>query len=1134
MRLLRLDIQSLPGIEPGFVLDDLAPGINLVTGPNAVGKSSLLRALRCVVVPPGPRDPPALAVNAAFLDGGRWTARRSGSQQSWELDGRAADRPSLPEPEDLQAYWVSMENLLAAAAGDERLVSELRRALAGGFDLRTLRAGLTPPARLGQAEQRALSAARDSLRAAAAHYEALRIEETALPGLRARIEAARAAARQAQQLAEALILADARAAREAAAAVLATFPAGMDALRGNEREELERIDSRRHSLREGMAGVVSREEAARAALAATGLAEERPAEAELDGWLQRLAAAQRQRDQLDDRRGELEQALARNAAAQAALGSGVEPPRLTPATLQQAEPLARALHGKSLARAELVERIEETGEPPQEGQVEHYALAAAALRSWLTGRTRNARLRRMALAVAFLAAAVALGFGAWIADWAVVAASAAALLAVAGAALAERQGAGDPAVALALAGLDAPSAWEPEAVEEKLAEIEQALAVLREQRARAESAALDRRRLERLECELESLEVKRVTLAQEQGFDPAITATGLDHFARLSTEWHEARQSVAALNAAVRRLQGEVDTTSGAVQGFLDRWHCSGAGGLDGLAAALRGLAGRSRAAAAARQQIEAAGLERANLRRSVAELHEDETRLYARAGLPFGERESLLARLERLDSWRAQREELLDAERRVAAAEQALAGEPALAGRAVHGERVALAEEHTAARADADGLEGLLARCTRIETRLADAGADRRLATAQADVDMARAALADGRDSALLAEAGLCLLDGVEAEHRSEHEPALMSDARERFREFTHHDWDVILDENDELTALDLRQGARRGLEALSSGTRMQLLLALRVAWIRSVERGRARLPLFFDEALTTSDEQRFAAVARSLQRLADDEERQVFYLSARRQELELWRRATGRAPHHVDLAAVRFGAAVASPSDYTLPETAAVPPPGELGPEAYAAQVGVPALDSRLDAGAVHLFHLLRDDLSLLHRLMNEWRIDSLGQLEALLQSRAAAAAVPDDRWRQVLSGRCAAARAWLQAWRLGRGKPVDRGALEASGALTARFLDPVSALAEKLGGDGRRLVEHLQAGDIARLRSSSIDDLAEWLSGAGYIDPAEVLDAAGRERTVLLALGDRVESEQLRRVVGWLEAGMAGIDD
>jgi DNA repair protein SbcC/Rad50 len=587
---------------------------------------------------------------------------------------------------------------------------------------------------------------------------------------------------------------------------------------------------------------------------------------------------------------------------------------------------------------------------------------------------------------------------------------------------------------------------------------------------------------------------------------------------------------VAALNAAIRRLQGELDATAGAVQGVLARWHCSAAGGLDGLAVALRELAARSRAAAAAHQQIEAAGLERGNLRRSIAELHEDETRLYAQAGLSFGERDTLLARLEQLDTWRERREELLDAERRVAAADQALAGEPQLVERAARGERMALADEHAAARADADGLEELLAMCTRIETRLADAGADRRLARAQAEVDMARAALADCLDSALLAEAGLCLLDEVEAEHRSEHEPALMSDARERFREFTHHAWDVALDEDDELIALDLRQGAQRGLEALSSGTRMQLLLALRVAWIRSVERGRARLPLFFDEALTTSDEQRFATVARSLQRLADDEQRQVFYLSARRQEVELWSRSTGRAPHHIDLAAVRFGATAASPADYALPEATAMPPPGELGPEAYAARLGVPGLDPRLDAGAVHLFHLLRDDLPLLHRLMNDWRIDSLGQLEALLGSRAAAAAVPDEIRRQALSGRCATTRAWLQAWRIGRGKPVDRGALEASGALTARFLEPVTALAEQLGGDGRRLVEQLRAGEVARLRTSSIEELAEWLAEAGYVDPAEVLDAAGRERDVLLTLGDRVENAELRRGLGWLEAGVA----
>ena len=62
MRLTRLKIQQLPGIDPGFELDKIDPGVNLVTGPNAIGKSSLIRALRYLVAPASASDPLALSL----------------------------------------------------------------------------------------------------------------------------------------------------------------------------------------------------------------------------------------------------------------------------------------------------------------------------------------------------------------------------------------------------------------------------------------------------------------------------------------------------------------------------------------------------------------------------------------------------------------------------------------------------------------------------------------------------------------------------------------------------------------------------------------------------------------------------------------------------------------------------------------------------------------------------------------------------------------------------------------------------------------------------------------------------------------------------------------------------------------
>lgn len=76
-------------------------------------------------------------------------------------------------------------------------------------------------------------------------------------------------------------------------------------------------------------------------------------------------------------------------------------------------------------------------------------------------------------------------------------------------------------------------------------------------------------------------------------------------------------------------------------------------------------------------------------------------------------------------------------------------------------------------------------------------------------------------------------------------------------------------------------------------------------------------------------------AEIARTLSRLTDEQGRQFFYFTARRQDAALWEDAIGEAPTVIDLAEVRFGAR----DDVSLPPVAPaprVPPPAGMDDEA------------------------------------------------------------------------------------------------------------------------------------------------------------------------------------------------------
>jgi len=194
MKLTRLDIEQLPGIRPGFTISDLAAGVNMVTGPNAIGKSSLIRALGYLVGEPTPADPAALSLAADFENGGRWTATRTGRALEWRRDGQVAPPPPLPEHAARHCYWLTMENLVQPGEDDAELVERLRQALAGGYNLPALRDGpfaLRP--RLGGRERSELLQAQRERREVAASYQALQRREQRLPELERRERQARRA-----------------------------------------------------------------------------------------------------------------------------------------------------------------------------------------------------------------------------------------------------------------------------------------------------------------------------------------------------------------------------------------------------------------------------------------------------------------------------------------------------------------------------------------------------------------------------------------------------------------------------------------------------------------------------------------------------------------------------------------------------------------------------------------------------------------------------------------------------------------------------------------------------------------------------------------------------------------------------
>jgi hypothetical protein len=263
----------------------------------------------------------------------------------------------------------------------------------------------------------------------------------------------------------------------------------------------------------------------------------------------------------------------------------------------------------------------------------------------------------------------------------------------------------------------------------------------------------------------------------------------------------------------------------------------------------------------------------------------------------------------------------------------------------------------------------------------------------AVAAVKAASAVLAEQRDRDLRAMIGGVIARHVQQLTRDQHRPEVFRRARELFTLITRGRYRLDLEDGDtpSFRAFDVNAGVGRSLEELSSATRVQLMLAVRVAFVESQER-RIALPLLLDETLGTSDDDRARAIIDAVIVLAR-EGRQIFYFTAQHDEAGKWVAALEESgvPHAtVDLAAARgqrSSLAPLAPLAISSVTAQDVPEPEGCTHDDYGARLHVSAFRPGLDApDSVPLWYVV-DDVDELCRLMQSG-IGTWGELRNLVE--------------------------------------------------------------------------------------------------------------------------------------------------
>ncbi len=1052
VELIRFTSDRMPGLPLPFSFE-AAPGLNILTGPNGSGKSSTARALAGLLWP----DRESLAgmdVRARFrLSDRELTAAAVASRVTWSEDGRGVQPPQLPSPHLAACYHLDILDLISPDGGrnDRELARLLATALTGGMDPDRLREELF--SRLGMAaakKRKALQAAREKVYGLRLRYQALAERRAKLADLEEQARQAGRARRRIQALDDLRDRRDKQEKLERFRRELAALAPGCEQVRPRDPQALRTLQKELSAQILQLEKLEQEQEDARRRLTGLTPSPDRGTAAalkELDGHLAALDTAQTLVNEARRSLARQEAALHRTIPAadglpedQAADVSRLEPEKLGRILESWGQCLEQRVRVRGLRAAGKAGTAMTDGRPSYLlTGVVGGLLGGAVISFW--------QQTELYLPLGLGGLALILLIFSW---W-------------------RRRH--------RIAAPDTGGANELQEAEDRL--------------ARAEA---------RLRDELHGTDLH---------LDPTDTSGPLV-LLRVQTylEHMEQRDRSGDALAAARAQR---DRELAACNDLLTGWGCSPAADPAAAHAARTALEESWRDYEACRDRLETmAGEIREGVaaRERLQEKIDELLRSLQLDPATAGERD--------IEDLLADRDAYRDLQQRISTLEDALAELDRNLEAATE-----LFPDVDLHRLSQEELEDLHAR----EQALADASSDleqnigglrQEIRTAGQSHVLEQALAAENRAEDILQETwqrdltcslGELLLEEITTEYRHRIRPRALEEADRILRDITGQayrltsrpdtDGTPSFVVHDETSDLDLTPAQ------LSTGTRTQLFLAVRLGFLTSQTMGEPP-PIILDDILTTSDPARFVAAVTSLGRLADTHGLQLFYLCARPDETDAWRQTLADQglpePHVIDLAAARKLGAMSPPSVLNAwnPDRAASllpPPPGDMTPDAYGLLLQPPRPRTADAPGSLHLFFLLADDLPLLHRLLTAG-VETVGHWHRSGRELQEAGRVSQAEYRHIET----MTRLWerfLELWRTGRPPRVTPEFLQNSPAVTEKMLTAVVDLLEQVGGRGAGLVVALRQKKIARFHQAKIDQLESELQEAGLLDPRPKLE-------------------------------------
>ncbi len=1146
--LKRVALQKSPGFTLGSFppVKQLGPCLNVVWGPNAVGKSSLARAMRALIWDTKPSGEVS-AEAEGFLEGldhswnlslsqGRLRQVRLSDNQELELPGR--------NDELRESYWFPLHELLQEDGGHAAtFLQQVRTRMQGGIDLdasRDAAGGISSFARSTTTLAKQAKAANEKLVSVVAKQGEHQDIQHKIETLQREVDGAKELSFRKTLLEDARFLLDKRDLIREQEYELSLYSPSISLIDKHSSKRLHEIKESRQKAAEDLHSYTQRERELllrfEACSIETSLLQDGDKPARIanryDSYKE-LLALQKTRE-LEYAKGKR---MLEEWEAQHAWLVGDPPEEATLKgyihSLQEIAEICEPLRCKLDADKRLLDALgslEESGPPVRDLFQAQYTLSnwiESFLR--LQGSTKTKALRPgarawlLALVLVIGVSTSALGF--FLHPLFLGAGTLLMLISILLLVPSSAKGSGyarseeelriaesEAEKALSLLGKEGPSAWSVESCQALIHELGAAIVSSQERELLNQRRRVAFDHVQASQEKLQQWLLKWQDAARALGLyagEASLEGAQFFHFANRLETWSALRLEYVRLQEALALAQEDTNRALALLQEELDTTETE----LSLLKAMGDGLINRFRDAQMLQKELASNAEDVRSLQLALKGWESSLLEFWESIGLEEGNEAVLAELVSDLDGWDSLNHKV--GYNKVLYTEKAEARPDALAMSLSHSaadleaEEQRVQQQQVALEETRETLGGLK---TLLETLMF--GSD--LALAQLEQSEATSELEAFREEQVMAMMITSLASELKEESEQRFQPQVLTHASEWLSRITNHRY-ALLANNQGFFAKDSLLAKTFTLDELSSGTRIQLLFSIRMAFISMQEESSdVHLPIFLDELLANSDDERALAIAEAIGKIA--EQRQVFYFTAQRDEVEKLKTIATSAVTEIPLGemSTAYKAAMHPLKPVTF-ETAQVPLPVEDYQEyAHLLSVAGPSLWEPIES--LHSWHLLNDSEALYHYLQKGWR--HVGQLASAL---SLANPVLLERIKMLKKAQELAQRGRCRILQI---QDLDDPALGLK--RSAQYWNQIEEAIGQ-GITGNALLEAVEEKRIQRFSEANQEILSNWLSEHGFASELQAHTEREIMERLFVAFEELLVGSEDERVVGRWIAGV-----